>query len=182
MADPVTLMAVGSLAASVAGAGVSAYGASKTGEANAQAATYQAQVAANNKKIADQNAQAAITSGGLQSFTQGTKTAQVVGQQKAAQAANGLDVNSGTNLNVRTATQDMGHLDALTIMNNAMKKAAGFTAQGMNFGAESTLDTMKAGTSKTTGDIGVATSLLGGASSFSDKWIGYSQKGVPGFA
>ena len=41
---------------------------------------------------------------------------------------------------------------------------------------------MKADAGQTAGDINVASSVLGGASSFSDKWLSYSQKGVPGFA
>lgn len=178
MADPVSLLAVGSLAASVAGAGVSAYGANKTATANAQSATYQAQVAANNKKIADQNAAFAISSGRTQAYTQDLKTSQLVGTQKATQAANGLDVNSGTNVDVRQSTEEIGRLDTLTILNNAQRQAGGYLAQGANFTAEGQLDTMKAQTAQTTGDIGVATSLLGGASSFSDKWLGYQQKGV----
>lgn len=180
MADPFSLAAL-SLGATVVGAGINAYGASKTADANAQASVYQSQVAANNKKIADLNAAYAITSGRSQAFSNDLKTAQTVGAQKTAQAANGLDVNSGTNVNVRQSTEEIGRLDTLTLMNNAMKQAGGFTAQGLNFAAESQLDLMKAKTSETTGDIGVATSLLGGASSFSDKWLGYSQKGVKGF-
>lgn len=178
MASP---LAIGSLGLSVVGAGISAFGANKTAQANSDAAIYQSQVAANNKKIADQNAAYAITSGRSQAFANDLKTDQTLGTQKAVQAANGLDVNSGTNVNVRQSTEEMGRLDTLTIMNNAMKQAGGFLAQGANFQAESDLDKMKAKTSETTGDIGVATSLLGGASSFGDKWLNYSQKGVKGF-
>jgi hypothetical protein len=180
MASPLFL-AAGSLVSTVVGAGISAYGQSKTAQANAQAATYQAQVAANNQKIAQQNAQFSLASGRQQAQIQDIKTGQNLGQIKAAQAASGLDVNTGSNLDVQQSAAEIGRLDTLTIMNNAMKQSGGFLAQGQQFTAESQLDTMKASAAQTAGSIGVASSILGGASSFSDKWLGYQQKGVAGF-
>ena len=135
MADPVTLIAVGSLAATVAGTGISAIGASKTAAANSQQATYMSAVAANNKKIAEQNAQYALASGRQSAQIQDLKTSQNLGQIKTTQAANGLDVNSGSNLDVQRSTQEIGRLDTLTIMNNAIKQSGGFLAQASGFGA-----------------------------------------------
>lgn len=171
-------LAIGSLIASAAGAGVSAIGASTTANANAQSYQYKSQVAANNAIIADRNAQAAIEAGGVQGQANDLKTKNLVGTQLAVQGSSGLDVNTGTNKDLRTSAIDLGHLDTLTILNNAAKKSAGFKAQGMNFMAESQLDTMSAENAKTAGQFQIATSLLGGASSFADKWVGYQQKGV----
>lgn len=177
MADPVTLAAI-SLAATVAGTGVSAYGANQKAGAESASASYQSAVAMNNKKIADQNATYALESGKAEAFGNQIKVGQTIGTQKAVQAASGTDVNSGSNVDVRKSTAEIGALDTLTILNNATKKAAGFQGQGMNFEADSGLYRAKAGFAKQAGDIGVTTSLLGGASSFSDKWLGYQQKGT----
>ena len=171
-------LAIGSLVASAASAGVGAMGAAQSADAQAASYNYKAAVANNNAIIAKRNADAATQAGEAKAQANDLKTKNLVGTQLVTQAASGLDVGSGTNVNIRQSAVDLGHLDTLTILNNAAKNAAGFKAQGMNFTAESALDTSSAENAKTAGEFGVATSLLGGASSFASKWVGYSQKGV----
>ena len=171
-------LAIGSLVASAAGAGVSAMGASASASATAASDNYKAQVASNNAIIAKRNADAATEAGGVGAQVNDLKTKNLVGTQLVTQASNGLDVGSGTNVNVRQSAADIGHLDTLTILNNAAKQSAGFKAQGMNFTAEAGLDTAAAANAKTAGDYTVASSLLGGASSVSSKWAAYQQSGA----
>lgn len=176
-------MGIETLAATslIAGAGsgiMGAFGASQTADATASSYNYKAAVASNNAIIAKRNADAATAAGGVAAQQNDLKTKNLVGTQLVAQASNGLDVGSGTNVNVRQSAEELGHLDTLTILNNAAKNSAGFKAQGMNFEAEAGLDTASAKNAKTAGDINVATSLLGGASSVSSKWLSYTQKGV----
>jgi hypothetical protein len=171
-------LAIASLVGTAGSGIMGAAGAKQTASANAAAAQYQSQVAANNAIIAQRNAVASREAGASQAQTNDLKTGALIGKQLATQAANGLDVNSGTNLAVRESALNIGHLDTLTILNNAAKQAAGYQSQAMNFTAESQLDTAKAANAKTAGDFNVATSLLGSAGSFADKWAGYSQKGV----
>ncbi len=166
------------IASSVIGAGVSAAGAYSTGQANSASAGYQAQVARNNAIIAEQNAQFELQKGNVETENQNYKTRALVGTQKATQAANGLDVNSGSPLDVRRSTTELGHLDALTLLNNAAAKAAGYRAAGANYTAEAGLDEMKASSAKKAGAFSVASSLIGGVSSVSDKWLTYQQKGI----
>jgi hypothetical protein len=171
-------LAIASLGASVIGGGVSAMGASATADANSSYNAYKAGVARNNAIIAERNAVEATHAGEVAASTNDMKTRTTIGTQIVNQAANGLDVGSGTNKLIQDSARDLGHLDTLTILHNAAKNAAGFRAQGMNFTAESLLDDAAAKNAKTAGEYSVATSLLGGASSFSDKWLGYQQKGV----
>lgn len=171
-------LAIASLAASVAGAGVSAMGARNEADATAQSYNYKAIVAQNNAIIANRNAEYATASGATKAQTNDLKTRNLVSSQIVLQAANGLDVNSGTNVDLRKSAEDIGHLDTMTILNNAAQRALGYKTQGMNFTAEGLLDTQSATNAETAGDYKVATSLLGGASSFADKWAGYSQKGI----
>ncbi len=169
------------IASMVAGAGsgiMGAFGASQTADATAASYNYKSVVASNNAIIAKRNADAATAAGGVAAQQNDLKTKNLVGTQLVAQASNGLDVGSGTNVNVRDSATNLGHLDTLTILNNAAKNSAGFKAQGMNFEAESALDVAAGKNAKTAGDINVATSLLGGASSVSSKWLSYQQKGV----
>lgn len=162
-----------------AGKGIlGAFGANQAADATADSYNYKAVVASNNAIIAQRNADAATEAGGVAAQVNDLKTKNLSGVQLVTQASNGLDVGSGTNVNVRQSAIDLGHLDTLTILNNAAKNSAGFKAQGMNFTVEAGLDTASAKNARTAGDIGVATSLLGGATSISDKWLSYSQKGV----
>lgn len=171
-------LAIASLAASAASAGVGAMGASTTAAANADAYNYKAAVANNNAILAKRNADQATEAGAVGAQVNDLKTKNLTATQLVTQASNGLDVGSGTNVNVRQSAQDIGHLDTLTILANAAKNSAGFKAQGANFTAESVLDTKSASNAQTAGQFDVAKSLLGGATSFSDKWVGYSNKGV----
>lgn len=59
-------------------------------------------------------------------------TKQLVGAQKAAQAAQGIRTDKGTALDIRQETQDIGELDALMIRNNAAREAMGFASQGVS--------------------------------------------------
>lgn len=171
-------LAFGSLVASGAGAIVGAEGANAKANAESSMYGYKAGVARNNAIIAERNAVAATEAGMVKASTNDMKTRATLGNQVVAQAANGLDVGSGTNLAIRESAKDLGHLDTLTILNNAAKNAAGFRAQGMNFTAEGLLDDSAAQNAKTAGEYSVATSLLGGASSVSNKWLGYQQTGA----
>ncbi len=171
-------LAIGSLASSVIGGGVSAFGAYSKGQSEGMSADYASAVARNNAITAENNAKYALAAGDVQSENQQMKTKAVLGTQKAAQAANGIDVNSGTAVDVRRSTAELGHLDALTILNNASNKAAGYRAQGANFTAEAELQSMKGDTSRMAGYIGAGSSLISGASGVADKWLGYSQRGV----
>jgi cobyric acid synthase len=171
-------LAIGGLVASVGSSIVGAGAARDKADAEAASYNYKAQVAANNAIIAKRNADAATQAGAVGAQVQDLKTKNLVATQLVTQAANGLDVNTGTNVDVRQSAADLGHLDTLTILNNAAKTAQGFKVQGMNFEAESGLNKASAANAEKAGDVGVMTSLLGGASSFADKWVGYSSKGV----
>lgn len=178
--DPATLAAV-SLGGSLLSAGVGAVGAATTAAANSSAAMYQAQVARNNQIIAQQNASSATAAGSQQARNTDIKTAQIVGAEEAAQGASGIDVNSPSQKQVRQGTSQTGRLDSLTEAYNAYLRGRGATTEATSFGEQAQLDTAQAKNATTAGGFGVATSLLGGASSFSDKWLSYQLKGVPGF-
>lgn len=175
--DPVS-MAVVSLGATAASAGMGAIGAANTASANQQSAYYKAAVARNNKIIAERNAEAAIGAGASQGLSNDLKTGQRLGDTLAVQSASGIDVGSGTASDVRQSVADLGRLDTLTIINNAQRSAAGYKAQASNFESDARLYRMTGDNAETAGQYGIASSLIGGASSFSDKWMGYRRSGV----
>ena len=172
-----TLAAV-SIGASVLGGGMGMMGARASSDANAQAANYQAAVARNNQLIAQRYADQSIMTGMHKQEMQGYKTRQMLGTAKATQAASGIDVNSGSPVEVRRSIAEMGELDREMIMYNAAQEAYGYKIKAAGFGADAELGRMKASAAQTAGDYGVASSFLSGVSSVSDKWAGYKTKGV----
>jgi hypothetical protein len=107
------------LVAAVVGAGVSAYSAYESGQAQQDAARYQAAVARNNQIIADQYAAAEVAKGQRLEDMKRLETAQRQGAVKAAAAANGLDVDRGSPLRLQEDTALLGEFDAQTIRSNA---------------------------------------------------------------
>lgn len=171
-------LAIAGMASSAAGGIMGAFGASKKADAESAAMQYKAQVARNNAIIAERNAQQATIAGSAKGQINDLKTKNLVATQLVTQAANGLDVNSGTNVQVRQSAADLGRLDTLTILANSAKETQGFKDQAAQFMAEATLDESSAKFAQEAGDINIATSLLGGAGSVADKWVGYKTKGV----
>ncbi|MBS0520511.1 MAG: hypothetical protein JSR90_17580 [Proteobacteria bacterium] len=89
-------------------------------------AGYMAQVARNNQQVAQWNAQRALQQGEIQQDQQRQKTTQAIGQQRAALASQGGDVNSGSNLDLIGDTARSGEFAAQTIGNDAQARAYKF--------------------------------------------------------
>ena len=141
-------------------------------------ASYQAQVARNNAIIAEQNAVYAIQVGETKGQQQGFKTGALLGRQKAVQAASGVDVGTGSALEARKSSAELGRLDQLTIINEAQGRASQFRAQKMQFEAEAGLKDLQASYLKTAGILGGAGTLIGGIGGISDKWMSYKRSGA----
>lgn len=177
MADPLTLTAV-SLATTAMSGAVSAYGAYSGGQSQAAMYQYQAQVAAANKQIADQNAAYAKEAGEVSAQQSGMKSRFERGEIIARQGAGGLALGSGSQGRVVTSQLSVGQQDQALIRANAAKQAYGYEVQGMQATAQGALDTAAASNARTAGDIGAFGSILGTAGSVSSKWLQASQAGV----
>ena len=174
MADPVTsLVAVGGMVASALGAGVSAFGNMQQGAAQSAAYTYQAGIAQINAQIAAHNAKYAYAVGEQKAQAAGMQTRAVIGQTKAQQGASGLDVNVGSAVDVRASEADLGAENVGVIRNDAARTAYGYEVDEQQQLMQSALDQFAAKNVKTASYIGAGSSILGGASSVSDKWMKY---------
>jgi hypothetical protein len=158
-------MAYSSVALAVVAAATSAYGAETSAQASSANASYQAQVAKNNQDIANVNAQQAGQAGEAKLQQQQLGTQQRMGAIKAAIASHGVDPNSGSEADVLQGQDEKEQADALTIRSNTAKEVYGYQTQGSNFAAEAGLLESESDQALTAGNIGAASSLLGGASS-----------------
>lgn len=174
MADPFTwtgALALGGAATSAGGGILSAFGQSSKGDADAKMYAYRAGVAKINATINRQNSDYALEAGEQQARRSGLTTGFTIGKQKTAQAANGFDVNSGTNEAVRDTTKAIGVEDQTTIRTESGRKAQGFRNQAASEDAEAGADLIAGDNARRSGKIAAAGTLIGTAGSVASKWL-----------
>ncbi len=132
-------------AVAAVGAGISAVSAVATGISAGNAASFQSQVAANNATIARQNAAHAAAAGAAATEAAGLKARAKSGSLRAALAANGTDVNSGSDADVQVGERQLGYLETATVNHNAALNVYGYKTQAANFEGQSNLDSAEAG-------------------------------------
>jgi hypothetical protein len=160
----------------IVGGLISAVGTIAGGVAQANALRYQAQVAHNNAIIAQQTATRSLEAGRIASENKSLQEAEQGGAIKAAQAAGGVDVNTGSNVEVQKSHRIIGALDTATVMSNAEMQAYGYRVQGYNQEAQAGLDTAEAKQAEIGGVIGGVGQAFGAAS----KWFGPGAFGSTG--
>lgn len=170
------LGAIGAIT-SIGAAGLGAVGSIEQGNATSAADKYNAQIAANNAIIATQSANYAGAAGTAQAEQAGLQSRAKLGALVANEGASGVDINSGSNLQVQSSARELGELNAITIRSNAARTAYGYQVQGANDTAESTLDSMAANNATTAGEIGAASSVLGGLGSAASNYAKFTMNG-----
>lgn len=175
--DPASLSLIGT----AIGGLTSFVGQMSQSSAAASQANYQAQVARNNQIIADQNSRYAAAAGEARAQSQSFKNRSIAGDIEAGQGASGIDLGSPTLEDVRSSAAQVGRLDTATIMQDAQLQSRGYAQQGANYGAQADVYGLQASQARTAGMIGGFSSLLSSASSFSDKWMRFSDKGITPF-
>lgn len=151
-------------ALTIASTALGAYGQIQAGKAEAAASNYNAKVSEMNASISEKRAKDAILRGQEEEQQQRQKTAQIIGQQRAAMAANGVDLSFGSPLDTLVDTAYMGELDALTIRKNAAREDYDYRVQAANGTANANLSRMNAKSSLTGGYLGAAGTVLTGVS------------------
>jgi hypothetical protein len=146
--------------------------ASQIGGAIAQASAARAQgefrrtQADINSRFAELQAEQAIKQGDKQAQEFDKRVRQTVGAQRAALAAQGIDIDDGIALEIQEEAAMQGAIDSQTIRNNAWRQAFGFEQQSVQHQiqgqvAESTAE-FQAQSSLITGALGAAGTIIGG--------------------
>lgn len=133
---------MGATAFAAASLGLTAYGTYTGIESQGIQGQFQRKMYDINSQIAGYKAEDAIKRGEEESSNYQKKVAGVVGSQRAALAANGVDVNYGTAQEMQDETRSMGALDALRIKNNAMLEAWGYKTEAANLGGSSAFSSL----------------------------------------
>lgn len=147
MCEPLTI-AAGVLG--LAGMGMSAYGAIQEGNAESKANKY-------NAMIMRQQAEDAKARGLEEQVSAARKNKQLLGQQRAMMAANGVDMSSYTPMEMFTQTAEFGEMDRQTIIDNTNREVWGYNTQA-------SLYDRAAKQAKKAGKINAMSTILGGSS------------------
>ena len=137
-------------------------GAIQQGNAAAASASYNAKVADMNAKLSERQARDAVERGSMEEQQQRMKTSQTIGQQRAAMAANGVDLKFGSPLDMLVDTATMGELDALTIRSNTYREERDLRQQGLNQAGQANMFRAEASSAKTAGYMNAMGTVLGG--------------------
>ena len=162
-----------SLTTSFAGAYASSIAAKNKAAAQQATLAYEASVAKNNQTIANYQGGLAVQNGQIMAENQQLKTAQTTGDQRAAMAANGIDLGTGSATDVLATTKFMGERDALQIQDNAARQAWAYRTQAQGYGAEAAADTAIG--DSISPSTAMATSLIGSASQVANSWYQYNK-------
>ena len=157
MCEPTTIMmGIAAVAA--------AYGAYSASESSKAQAEYQSDMAENNAKVSNWQAEDAVARGGEAAIQKQREAECLRGTQVARLASNGLDISSGTPLAILEDTMFFGQQDANTIRNNAAREAWGYKTQSAVSTASSQMYSSVA--SSQNSGLAAGTSLLSSAGQY----------------
>lgn len=150
------------------GASAAASGAGVLMSASAQArqARYQADVAEQNKAVAEGQAKDSIENTNLEAQRRYRELAHMKGAQTAALAANGTDMNFGSAADLQQDTALIGSEDIAQIYKGGNERTKGFEISAYNYQASANADRAKAKGAITQGIFGAFGTALGAASQF----------------
>jgi hypothetical protein len=157
---------------------VSAAGAVQQGRAASAAATADANAADQNAKIATRQAEIAAQNGAQEERETRRRGLAVAGAQRAAYSANGLDISSGSPLDVLTDTGRQSELDALQVRRNAANEVWGYQAQSTNYSNQANASRATAKNARRAGNMAAVGQLLTGATKMSEQFA--ARKSVGG--
>lgn len=127
-----------------------------------------------NRQFSELMAEDAIRRGDRAALQHRKKVRQLIGSQRAALAAQGIDVNAGSAMDVQLDTASLGAQDAETIKNNAWREAWGLRSQASGYGAQAAMAGISGGLAGFAGaQAQSSTFLTGGLNALNSGIQGY---------
>ena len=158
MCDPTGgILTLAATAVSAASSVISGIGA-------AQQANYSAQVNDQNVKLANEQAKDSLANTNLEAQRRYRQLAQTQGRQQAAMAANGVDLNFGSPVNVQQDSAMIGGEDIGQIYKAGFQQTRGHDISAWNYASQAAADRARAKGAMLQGVLGGLSSVLGGAS------------------
>lgn len=152
------------------GAGFSAVGAYSQARSQQAALQAQAQVAENNAVLSQWQAEDAVTRGQSAAAVVGLRGSQMKGSQRAAMAANGVDLSFGSAQTVLNDTDYFTAMDVNTVVDNASREAWGYRQQARDYLSRAQLT--RQGADSIDPWLAAGTSLVTSATQVAGRWYG----------
>ena len=125
---------------------------------------YQARIDQQNAALSNEQAQDSIATTNLEAQRRYRELAQTKGGQQAAMAANGVDLNFGSAVDVQRDTAMIGAEDATQIYKSGNERTRGFETNAWNYRSNAAANRAKAKGAITGAVFGALSTALGGAS------------------
>jgi hypothetical protein len=93
---------------------------------------YQQEMFNINAQFAELQGRDAIRRGDIEASHIKTGVKKTIGAQRAALAAQGVEIDTGSALEIQEDTRALGEMDAITVRNNAWREAWGYKVEAMN--------------------------------------------------
>lgn len=152
---------VASTIASVAGTVMSAMSQQRAAAYQSAIAQRNAQIARNNQTVMENNAKATEAAGAARADQEAMQTRELIGKQRAGAAASGLDLGSGTPVDITSGTAGLGMWSGLNIRDETNRRAAGYRQQGANYAAQGGNFDAQAAAASDAGDSALLGGMLG---------------------
>ena len=172
-------MAGVSLVGQIGGGISSAIGGYMSASANKAMLEAQARIAEMNAQLAERNAQFSLDKGNKEVAALTLKAGQVKSSQRAAMAANGIDLSEGSAAELQASTEVLKDIDKNTLVANAVREAWGHRMERTAFENDAI---MKRGAAE---GISPGMALFGGllttATNVATSWYQFKRDGIDPF-
>ena len=151
--------------------GVQSLGTAMTSYSQAKAleseGKFNAAIYESNARMQELRAEDSIRRGNVEAKKAKQAAARLIGSQRATMGAQGIDIESGSALDIQMETASFGAEDALTIKNNAWREAWGLRASAVDYYGKGRFEKLtaesKAKNTILTGGLTIAKNLAYGA-------------------
>jgi hypothetical protein len=174
MCEPTTALLIASTA-------ISSISAVTAGIGQSQQYRYQAQIADQNARLANDQARDSIDNTNLEAQRRYRALAQTKGAQTAAMAANGVDLNFGSAVDVQKDTAMIGAEDIAQIYKGGNERTRGFDINAFNYKSQAAANRAQASGALMKGIFDGVSTALGGASQVAGMKKPTGGKKPPGF-
>lgn len=151
--------------AAIAAVAVSAYGAYESGQASKKAAKHNAKMDKYNAEMQGNQAIDALERGAIEADNVAKEGAAAIGEGRAAWAGGNVELSTGTAAMWEVEAAESVAADVGMTRYNAGQEAASFRNAAWNSRASASLNKYKGRSAARAGNIGAASSVLGGLSS-----------------
>lgn len=141
--------------AAIAMAGMQVVQGQQQGQAEKAKAEFQANILNQNSRFAEMQAKESLRVGKEKEFESRLSGKRTIGAQRAALAAQGIELGSGSALDIQADTAAQSELDAITIRNNAFREAMGYRMRSRQLKSQARM-------ARDMGSLAQSQSLLGG--------------------